>query len=375
MKKRILQVDFNTWYFICNMQCQYCIKHYDYRIENNNLYLRKTKYENYKFYARIEHLFLRAYQVLKKLNEQYDVGILTFSGSETFLFEYIFDLLEKIDGMFPVIQLITNGLSLDKTSANKLKKFNNVHITLSLDGNSVESNYSRTKNDKDKLDNILRNLDYLIEEGIIFDIYTVITKYNIDHLENFFRFLEYRKSGAGIQIWPVFGNGNLMPSKEQIKSLEKLSELHQDFNLKLQPKKYYQYLINYFKNFNREIPCYLPYCSFFLRDNGDIKACLCNGIIDIGNILKDSPIEIAERQQEEIFYKNILYSYRKMLPCSKCFINWDIINLYFCDEITIEDIRNIPLFSNEKIVLMIKQLKEQVVKNYRRNDIKNEVLC
>lgn len=357
MKKKILQVDFNTWHFICNMQCQYCIKHYDYKIEDNNLLIRKSKNEDYKFYAKIEHLFIRAYRVLKKLNEKYDVGILTFSGSETFLFESVFDLLKKIDGMFSKVQLITNGLNLDKDNVRKLKELKNIHVSLSLDGNTIKSNYSRTVNDKDKLNKILKNLDYLIEEEISFDIYTVITKYNIDKLKDFFKFLEHKKPGAGIQLWPVFGSSSLKPSENQVSSLEELTELYHNFNLKLQPKIYYQYLINYLKTGNREIPCHLPHYSFYLRDNGEIKACLCNGIVDIGNILKDSSEEIAKKQQKEDFYKDILNCYHTMMPCSKCFINWDIINLYFCNKISIEDIKNISLLNNEKIILMIEEFK------------------
>lgn len=357
MRKKLIQVDFNAWHFICNMQCQYCIQHYDYKVEDNNLLIRKYKNEDYKFYAKIEHLFIRAYKVLKRLNEEYEVGLLTFSGSETFLFEDVFSLIEKLDGMFSKVQLITNGLNLDKTKIAQLKELKNVHITLSLDGHITESNYSRTINDKDKLDKILSNLDCLIEEKIPFDIYTVITKYNANKLETFFKFIENKKPGASIQLWPVFGSNSLTPSKEQLVSLEELTEVYDNFNLKLQPKTYYKYLISYLKSGNREIPCYLPHCSFYLKDNGDIKACLCNGIVDIGNILKDSSEEIVKKQQQEVFYKDILNSYDKLMPCSKCFINWDIINLYFANKISIEDIKSISLLNDKKIISMLEGFK------------------
>ena len=358
MRKKLIQVDFNAWHFICNMQCQYCIQHYDYKVEDNNLLIRKYKNEDYKFYAKIEHLFIRAYKVLKRLNEEYEVGLLTFSGSETFLFEDVFSLIEKLDGMFSKVQLITNGLNLDKTKIAQLKELKNVHITLSLDGHITESNYSRTINDKDKLDKILSNLDCLIEEKIPFDIYTVITKYNANKLETFFKFIENKKPDASIQLWPVFGSNSLTPSKEQLVSLEELTEVYDNFNLKLQPKTYYKYLISYLKSGNREIPCYLPHCSFYLKDNGDIKACLCNGIVDIGNILKDSSEEIVKKQQQEVFYKDILNSYDKLMPCSKCFINWDIINLYFANKISIEDIKSISLLNDKKIISMLEEFKE-----------------
>lgn len=359
MKKKLLQVDFNTWHFICNMQCQYCIKHYDYEIKDNRLLIRKNKNEEFKFYANIEHLFIRAYKVLKKLNEEYDVGLLTFSGSEIFLFDGIFELINKVDDMFSKVQLITNGLNLNTDNIAKLKQLKNTHITLSLDGNTMESNYSRTVNNKDRLAKILENLDRLIEKGIPFDIYTVITKYNIDKLEEFFRFLENKRSNISIQLWPVFGNNTLKPSKTQLISFEKFIELYDSFNLKLQPKLYYKYLINYLKNEHREIPCYLPNYSFYLQDSGNIQACLCNGIIDIGNILTDSSENITKEQSSNEFYKNILNCNRNgILPCSRCFINWDLINLYFCNEISIDDIKNLPLFNNEKIIKMLQEFKE-----------------
>jgi len=343
------------------MQCQYCIKHYDYKVENNNLLIRKSKNEEYKFYAKIEHLFIRAYRVLKRLSEEYDVSILTFSGSETFLFEYIFNLLEKINGMFSKIQLITNGLNLDRAAVIKLKKFNNIHVSLSLDGYTVESNYSRTINDKDKLHKILETLDLLIEEEIPFDIYTVINKYNIDKLEDFLKFLEYKKSGCYVQLWPVFGDSNLSPRESQLTYLENLIRNYEKFNLKLQPKIYYKYLVNYLKSGKREIPCYLPYCSFYLRDNGEVKACLCNGIIDIGNILKNSSDEIIEKQNHEDFYKNILSCECNIMHCSKCFINWDILNLYFYNKISIEDIKRISLLNDEKLILIAEEFKQKIL--------------
>ena len=359
MQKKLIQVDFNPWYFICNMQCQYCIPHYQYRVEGNRIYIRLPG-EKERFYARIDHLFIRAFQVLKKLSEEYEVGILTFSGTEAFLFDSIFTLLQQIKKMFSKIQIITNGLNLSETYIKRLKELNdlnNISITLSLDGYNEETNFSRTGHDKEKLSKILHSLDLLIKYEISFDVYTVITKYNIRKLEDFFRYIEEKKTGCGIQVWPVFGNNNLEPCKEDIVYLELLLQKYDTFQLALQPKVYYQYMIQYLKTKKRMLPCYLPYCSFYLRDNGNIKACLCNGIEDVGNIFEQR----HEILYDKPFYQEILSVERQKMPCNKCFINWDIFNLYFENLLDTNEIQNIPLFQQPHFINIIKKVKQQVV--------------
>jgi MoaA/NifB/PqqE/SkfB family radical SAM enzyme len=344
------------------MKCQYCIKHYEYKIEDNNLFIRKSKNENFYFFANISHLFLRAYKVLCKLNEQYDVGLLTFSGSEIFLFDEIFDLISKVDKMFNKVQLITNGLNLNIDKIEKLKILQNTHLTISLDGNTIQSNYARTISNDAKLNRILENLDRIVESGIAFDIYTVITKYNIDMLQTYFEFLEKKKSDISVQLWPVFGSNSLKPYENQFISFENLINRYDNFKLKLQPKKYYKALLSYLKSGYRQIPCFLPRYSFYLKDDGNIEACLCNGVTGIGNILVDSSLNIEEKKENNSFYENLdVNNISKVLPCSKCFINWDIINLYLIDEISIQDIERLPLLNDKNIIKMLLEFKAELV--------------
>ena len=343
------------------MQCQYCIKHFDYKIVDEKLYIRKSQDDRFRFYARIDHLLIRAYKCLEKLNDVYDVGLLTFSGSEVFLFKSIFWLLKKADSMFENIQVITNGLNINEEVIKGLKELKNVHVTLSLDGNTLESNVARTIMDQDKLDKILEGIDLLIENNIPVDIYTVISKYNIENLRGFFKFLESKNKNMGLQLWPVFGNVKLQPSGEQLSAFKKVIDNYDSYSLRLQPKVYMEYVLDYLKSGERNLPCYLPFISAYLHDNGDIEACLCNGVVKTGNIFNDS-VEAIEEIKDGSFYKDITKYKHSILPCRKCLINWDIFNLYFCDRVTIEEIQVIPLFSNRKFIDMTKEFKTGILK-------------
>lgn len=360
MRKKIMQVDFNPWYFICNMQCQYCIPHFKYKVENNRIYIKKGQAE-YQFYARMDHLFLRAQKVLTTLSKKCDVGILTFSGTEAFLFEHIFELIDHIKEYFPKIQIITNGLELSEEYIKRLEKLNtrnNISITLSLDGYDKETNYSRTGNDVDKLEKILHALQSLSKSKLPFDIYTVITKYNVKELGRFFHYLQQVKADCAVQTWPVFGENKLSVGEKDAGYLEELLSQYEEFTLRLQPKIYYEYMIQYLKEGRRKFPCYLPYCSFYLRDNGDIKACLCNGIIDVGNM---NELDVMSKDfYENSFYQDILDIEKQKMPCTKCFINWDLMNLYFEGLVNEEEIRKIPLFNDQHLWEILHYYKQEM---------------
>lgn len=366
MKEKVFQVDFNPWHFICNMQCQYCIKHYKYKISNGCLYLKNEKTNEFFFYARIEHLFIRAYCVLKKISENYEVGILTFSGSETFLFNEIFELLDKVKVLFPKIQLISNGLNLNKEFIDKFNKVNtlgNMTITLSLDGITEIANRSRTGNDKKKFQTVYKNFCLLAKENIEFNIYTVLSKLNIEYIEEFFETVAKIKPGCAIQIWTVFGNPKLIIEKEYITFFDNLIKHYNKYNLKLQPIKYYEKLYEYILTGRRTIPCYLPQCSFYLQDTGDIKGCLCNGLTDNGNILRNTVDEIEKSRKNDFLVKSYeLNQKENFIPCKLCFINWDIINMFFENQITEAELRMIPIFDDDRLIKMLGKFKSNLVK-------------
>ena len=119
MKQNLLQVDFNLWHYFCNMSCYYCVKHIPYYRSGDMIYIIKNG--EYKLLCTVSSMMDRAISCLVKLFEKYSVGIISFSGAETFLFPEITDVIAFASKYVYRVQLITNGINLSPVLISKLE--------------------------------------------------------------------------------------------------------------------------------------------------------------------------------------------------------------------------------------------------------------
>lgn len=352
MKDKLFQVDFNIWHYFCNMSCKYCVKHIPFVRDGDIIYIWDEDRKEYMRYTSVSAMVERANVCLQRLFAKYEISILTFSGSEPFLFPEIIQLMSYAAKNVKYVQIITNGSKLNYDLIKTLEQMGeNIQISLSLDGNLTESNYARTYENKEALNKILEALEMLIESSLKFDVMSVLSKYNIIYLQDFLEYLERFDRKICVQMWPVFGDSGIGLQTEDSKYISEVLEHYEEYKLKLQPYAYFKKMYQYLTEGKRSVLCFLAKYCIYLNDKGETKLCPCNGVVKMNNIVKENSFEY---DLEKYCGVNTIVS----LPCKKCYINWDVINLFLADDIKLAEIIEMPLFSNKQVVEALKEMKK-----------------
>lgn len=162
----------------CNMKCAYC-----YKPPNNN----QEKSMNVNIANKIISEMMSVPTQLPL--------IVAFHGGEPLLeIDNILKIIKQIKNMEKnrerktIIQIQTNGTLITNEIARVFQR-NNVYVGLSIDGNVEDYNSLRKYNDgKSTFNDAMRGLEILQHHNIPCSIITVVNSYNVDHLEDIFRF-------------------------------------------------------------------------------------------------------------------------------------------------------------------------------------------
>lgn len=161
----------------CNYNCSFCFK-----IPNKKDITQK-----------------QAEKILLQLKEA-NVKKISFGGGEPLLWSGdIFSLIKKTKKLGIVTMLTTNGSLLTKEKLEKLKG-NLDWITLPIDG-SDEEHQVKTGRPKDHFTKILKLLNTLESSNFKVKINTVLSKRNLDDIENIAKLVKKYKI---IKRWKVF---------------------------------------------------------------------------------------------------------------------------------------------------------------------------
>jgi uncharacterized protein len=185
----------------CNLKCDYCF--YNSRDQNIKTVMDIGLLEK----------FLREYFELFRGNLR-----LTWHGGEPLLaglnfFEKIVDFQKRYAHRHDTIlnTLQTNGTLIDEKWAQFFKK-NNFYIGVSLDGIEKCHNFFRKdKHGRGSFQHVVRGIQILRAHKVPVSILTTITKYNVQYVEENFRFfaeiLGIKNIGNSI-FYPDWNNGN-----------------------------------------------------------------------------------------------------------------------------------------------------------------------
>lgn len=94
------------------------------------------------------------------------------------------ELIERESQYYECVQLLTNGLLLNKQNIARLATVKNLNVQLSMDGHTLEMNQCRLKSETLN-EKLLQNLDMLINNNIVTEIYCVLSKVNIEKFDIF----------------------------------------------------------------------------------------------------------------------------------------------------------------------------------------------
>lgn len=126
--------------------------------------------------------FLSQEQILDfvgRFRQQNALETITFCGGEVFLLDWFPNLLNQLTAQSLLVEIITNG-TIDRL--NEITKPNLVNLIISLDGVKNDHDLNRGQGNFERTWKFLLKA---IELGFHFEIFTVVTTHNFDHLDQF----------------------------------------------------------------------------------------------------------------------------------------------------------------------------------------------
>ncbi|MEA3452815.1 MAG: radical SAM protein [Patescibacteria group bacterium] len=161
----------------CNFNCYYCPLHGDSYECDNEKQLKKEDY-------------LRIIEIAHSLG--FDHFSVT-GGEPLTVPEITFSIAKQISEFEDVkyLRLNTNGFFLDKYS-DEIEQANFGKIKVSLD--TLDSKkHSKITNQPHGIESIIRGIDKMIEKQIPVRLHTVVTKSNLEELDNIISFCEEKR--------------------------------------------------------------------------------------------------------------------------------------------------------------------------------------
>lgn len=351
---------------ICNSRCEYCLigdslLKKDRSVEKIDgiVQFDLKKIKEPLLYQSGTPLKTRIDKVLNIMEKHIHASILKISGGEVFLIKNIIGLLEDRHTHYSNIQVLTNGTLLDRKIVERLADIPNINVQFTIDGHTFEMNSYRVRTQRLQ-DKLLKNIDLLVEYRISVEINCVLTDKNTENLDKFVEYLLRYKGKLILLPYPVRGTAKskYFPLTKQLKGIEKLIKNYTFYQGVLPPLIYLSSLLEYLTTRRRALKCSLPLCMFQLFDDGIITPCVNMWTIILGNILNKDPKSVFDKIGKEKIYNLMLMDEPSTPFCKQCFTPWEIINLYFQDEISLERLCEIPLYNREEIKRKLERLKE-----------------
>ena len=327
---------------ICNMQCKYCLTGTSEFKEDESVKAQK----NSIVYANGNELQRNMDTVTESISKAFGISILKISGGEILLVKGIMDYIKKYAPKYKKVQLLTNGMKLTPDFLNQLKEVENICIQISIDHHTVEGNEYRTPT-QEKLQQILDSLDHAICSGFPVEINCVLHDKNTHLLSNFADYLMRYKGCVTLLPFPVRGKNkyDFYPTANQLTGIEELIKRYPEYQEILPPKVYLEYLLRFLQSGKREIPCVFPKIAIGSFDDGNITPCANYWFTSLGNVLSDDPQVVFEKVNGDRIYSILTHDRHRPIECTQCFTPWDILNLYAIGELSISDLKRLPLYS------------------------------
>ena len=327
---------------VCNMRCKYCLTGTSEFKDNESVKVQK----NSLVYTDGSELKKKIDAVTERIFDAFGISILKISGGEILLIKEIMDYIRKHAPKYKKVQLLTNGVLLTPDLLSQLKEIENICLQISIDHHTVEGNEYRTSTHK-KLQRILNNLDHAAQSGIPVEINCVLHDKNTHILNGFVDYLMKYKGHVTLFPFPVRGKNkyNFYPTANQLFGIEEVIKRYPEYQEILPPKAYLEYLLRFLQSGKRETPCIFPKIAIGSFDDGNITPCANYWFASLGNILNEVPQVVLKKVNTEKIYDILTHDRYRPAECTQCFTPWEILNLYAIGELSIFDLKRLPLYS------------------------------
>jgi len=284
-------------------------------------------------------------KTLARLSNVTDTPILKLSGGELFMRKEAPEIIRWAAARFPLVQVLSNGVQLSRQHLDDLKGLGNVHLQLSLDGHTPETNRARSANPL-ITSRILSALEHAVCIGLAVEINCVLTRYNTGSLASFADYLA-NLPGPGPRPTlfprPVRGapRDTLAATLPQIQAFESFA-MQYARRPELPPSPYLERVAEILRG-PRVRPCYIPFFVLGAEACGDIRACTVGGMPMVGNVRKGSQTIRQLRDKRH-------YSPRETYhPCSDCINQYELANMLVDRVVSRDSLRQVPLLAHPQV--------------------------
>jgi MoaA/NifB/PqqE/SkfB family radical SAM enzyme len=334
---------------LCQMKCAYCLtEEYNLLMNVPDARLRLTTDRRGDWH-----------EVLDAYHEHVDAPVLRLSGGEFFWLRGSTEFVAECSRRYETVQVITNGVFLNAQRLEALAALGNCQLNISLDGHTLELNRHRLPDKQARLhDLIMKNLDAAVKMGLRVEIQSVLTDANVHGQVDFAQYLRERYDGrVMLYFFPVRGDTAKLMGPPPGPHLDPLLERYDEFAGVLPPKAYVAHMVEQLRANVRTLPCYITATMVQLFGQGDVSACPHAWIKPMGNVMRNAPLVLEEygsHQHYDLFMQD-----RPRFPfCKTCATPSDVLNLYFLDKVSDDEIGSTALYSGPRTRERLRELKD-----------------
>lgn len=346
---------------MCNFRCDYCIFEEAPEQRKSGLYSGEGKLKTvYEKDGDNLAFFKKTGEVLEKCNQAFRTPILRICGGELFFIKDTLSFLKEIHSNYETVQIISNGYFLSDEILTAIQEMGNCILHISLDGHTQQLNSRRLKSEKQHnvlMDNILN----VIDKKIPLEIASCLTDQNTAEYEQVIQFFAEKGGDVLLLPFPVRGEEcrAFFPSEEAKKRFSEILEKYERYQSVLPPKQYLESIVEFYQNQRRIRQCHIPKTIVQTFHNGDYCACCMDWSVNLGNVMEQSISNIWDSIKESKMIQMYSMNPPRLKSCKECFTVSDIINLYFNDSISRDEIRSMKLFAGEETMRVMDNIKEK----------------
>jgi MoaA/NifB/PqqE/SkfB family radical SAM enzyme len=343
----------------CNLSCQYCL--------TGQSNLKKSHEQKLIFQPPLRDTYDKASPLASRLKLISERTIATMcppflkiTGGEIFLIRNILDFIECIAVQYEVVVVQTNGVLLKDEHIARLSKIENLVVQISLDSHLHSGNEYRIK-DAQLHQRVIEKISNLLRSDLDVEIYSVLNDRNVSELHLIAQWLMGFDKKAVFFPFPVRG-----PDAEkyaikpgQMHFIECFVEQSERFASVLPPPPYLRRLLDVMRHGERRFKCHVPRLVFSTFSDGVITACPNIWFNDMGNVTSDDWQSVVNKVGSTGLYKALLAESPRLDACKRCYTPWDILSMYFDDEISLDQLCATPTYRRPAIRALLAEEKQK----------------
>jgi MoaA/NifB/PqqE/SkfB family radical SAM enzyme len=344
----------------CNLSCSYCL--------TGQSNLKKGHEEQLIFkppvvdrYTPETSLGRRLDVIGDRVQRALRVPLLKVTGGEIFLVRGMIDYLAREAPKYRVLVIQTNGLLVTEEHLERFRSWGNVVVQVSLDSHLHPGNSYRVPQ-AGLHGKVIERIERILDSGLPVEVYAVLNDRSVEELEPFAAWLAARSRPPVCFPFPVRGPSaqEFAVRPDQVPLIERFVARYDDFAAVLPPRPYFARLLSFYHEGRRTFRCHLPRLVVSTFSDGMITPCPNIWFSDMGSVLDEAGWERSlDRIGGTGLYQALLAPTPRLAACKGCYTPWDLLSMYFDDEITLDELCAAPTYAPDEIRELLRDQKER----------------